>query len=316
MTHSILLVEDEPTARLLTARQLTRAGFEVECVHNGADALAMLKTRFFPLMLTDWDMPKMSGVALCKAVREMPLEGYVYTILLTAREGSANIIEGLAAGADDYLTKPVDENELRARLNTGLRILGLEQSLRTANRRIHLLSITDALTSTYNRRHLMERLPQEIETASRYSLPLSVVLCDVDHFKLVNDGHGHHVGDEVLKGFAKLLIEAARPGIDWVVRYGGEEFVIVLPETRVVDAIAIAEKARVAIAAHLFELANTTLKVTASFGVAGFDTDRAYRDASVDSLIGAADGCLYRSKKMGRNRVTGEEVHSDGRANS
>jgi diguanylate cyclase (GGDEF)-like protein len=138
----------------------------------------------------------------------------------------------------------------------------------------------------------------------------------VDHFKLVNDGHGHHVGDEVLKGFAKLLIEAARPGIDWVVRYGGEEFVIVLPETRVVDAIAIAEKARVAIAAHLFELANTTLKVTASFGVAGFDTDRAYRDASVDSLIGAADGCLYRSKKMGRNRVTGEEVHSDGRANS
>jgi two-component system cell cycle response regulator len=316
MTHSILLVEDEPTARLLTARQLTRAGFEVECVHNGADALAMLRTRFFPLMLTDWDMPKMSGVALCKAVREMPLEGYVYTILLTAREGSANIIEGLAAGADDYLTKPVDENELRARLNTGLRILGLEQSLRTANRRIHLLSITDALTSTYNRRHLMERLPQEIETASRYSLPLSVVLCDVDHFKLVNDGHGHHVGDEVLKGFAKLLIEAARPGIDWVVRYGGEEFVIVLPETRVVDAIAIAEKARVAIAAHLFKLANTTLKVTASFGVAGFDTARAYRDASVDSLIGAADGCLYRSKKMGRNRVTGEEVHPDGRANS
>jgi two-component system, cell cycle response regulator len=116
---SILLVEDEPTTRLMTARQLTRAGYEVQVVSNGAEALAMFKSRFFPMMLTDWDMPKMNGVALCKAVREMPLEGYVYTILLTGREGKTNVIEGLAAGADDYLTKPPDDNELLARLNTG-----------------------------------------------------------------------------------------------------------------------------------------------------------------------------------------------------
>src|ERR1700684_1742464 len=137
ITPSILLVEDEPTTRLMMSRQLTRAGYTVEVVSNGIQALEMLKSRFFPLLLTDWDMPEMDGVTLCKALRRMPLEGYVYTILLTAREGKANVIEGLAAGADDYLTKPPDDNELRARLNTGRRILKLEQSLRAANGRIH-----------------------------------------------------------------------------------------------------------------------------------------------------------------------------------
>jgi two-component system cell cycle response regulator len=313
---SILLVEDEPTTRLMTERLLTRAGYRVQVVSNGTEALAVLKHRFFPMMLTDWDMPEMNGVALCKAVREMPLEGYVYTILLTAREGKANIIEGLAAGADDYLTKPPDDNELRARLNTGRRILKLEQSLRAANRRIHLLSITDALTGTYNRRHLMERLPREIERACRYHRPLSVVLCDADYFKHINDNHGHQVGDEVLKGFAKLLMNCRRRDIDWVVRYGGEEFIIVLPETSVAEAIACAEKMRVAIAAHLFEIIDGTLSVTSSFGVAGFDSLQALEGAGVDRLIGNADFCLYRSKELGRNRVTGKALHPDGRAST
>jgi diguanylate cyclase (GGDEF)-like protein len=302
---AILLVEDEPTTRLLTSRQLTRAGYEVVVVGNGTEALAMLKKRFFPMMLTDWDMPEMNGVALCKAVREMPLEGYVYTILLTAREGKANVIEGLAAGADDYLTKPPDDNELRARLNTGRRILKLEQSLRAASRRIHLLSITDPLTNTYNRRYLMERLPQEIERARRYTRPLSIVLCDADHFKHVNDTHGHQVGDEVLKGFATLLMNSCRKDIDWVVRYGGEEFLIVLPETLLPDAIAYAEKMRSAIAAHSFPMSQGTLGVTASFGVADLGSMPAQTDTGVDRLIGCADLCLYRSKELGRNRVTG-----------
>jgi two-component system cell cycle response regulator len=305
---SILLVEDEATARLMTSRQLERAGFKVQTVANGAEALAMLKRRFFPLMLTDWDMPKMDGVALCKAVREMPLEGYVYTILLTARIGKANIIEGLAAGADDYLTKPCDDNELRARLNTGRRILRLEQSLRAANSRIHLLSITDPLTATFNRRYLMERLPQEIERAGRYQRPLSVVLCDADHFKQVNDAHGHQAGDDVLKDFAKLLMGSSRQDIDWVVRYGGEEFLTVLPETGLPAAMAFAEKMRAAIAAHPFETAAGTLSVTSSFGVAGYDSLEGQKEASVDRLIASADLCLYRSKELGRNQITGKAL--------
>ena len=216
------------------------------------------------------------------------------------------MIEGLEAGADDYLTKPPNDNELRARLNTGQRILKLEQSLRVANRRNHLLSITDALTGTYNRRYLMERLPQEIERARRYGHPLSVVLCDADHFKNVNDTHGHQAGDEVLKGFAKLLTGSTRIDIDWVARYGGEEFLIVLPETCVADAITFAEKMRVAIAAHPFEIASGSLTVTSSFGVAGYDSAQIKKDASVDNLIDNADRCLYRSKEMGRNQVTSQ----------
>jgi len=298
----------------MTSRQLTRAGYEVEAVSNGAEALAMLKRRFIPLLLTDWDMPQMNGVALCKAVRAMPLEGYVYTILLTAREGTANVIEGLAAGADDYLTKPPDDNELRARLNTGRRILKLEQSLRAANRRIHLLSITDALTATCNRRYMMERLPQEIERARRYGRPLSVVLCDIDLFKAVNDTRGHQAGDDVLRDFAKLVMNGTRKDIDWVARYGGEEFLIVMPETSVPDAITVAETIRLAIAAHPFEFAGGTLSISASFGVAGYDSPQALQNAGVDALIADADHCLYRSKEAGRNRVTGKALGIAGSA--
>src|SRR5688572_13519228 len=265
----ILLVEDEPTTRLMTSRQLKVAGYEVEAVSNGVEALARLKEKFFPLLITDWEMPEMDGVELCRAVRQIQLEGYVYTILLTARDGKANIIEGLQAGADDYLTKPVDDNELNARLNTGRRILRLEQSLRAANRQNHLLSITDALTGAFNRRYLMEKLPKEIERARRYVRPLSVVLCDIDHFKKVNDTHGHQAGDEVLKTFAGLLLASTRKNVDWVARYGGEEFVAVLPETAVADAIAFAEKTRIQVASHPFSTSAGTLRVSSSFGVAG-----------------------------------------------
>jgi two-component system cell cycle response regulator len=308
---SILLVEDEPTTRLMTSRQLTRAGYEVEVVGNGTEALAMLRKKFFPMMLTDWDMPEMNGVELCKAVREMPLEGYVYTILLTAREGKAHVIEGLAAGADDYLIKPPDDDELRARLNTGRRILKLEQSLRAANGRIHLLSITDPLTDAYNRRYLMEQLPHEIKRACRYRRPLSVIMCDADHFKSVNDSLGHQAGDEVLKGFARRLMGSIRKGLDWVARYGGEEFLIVLPETCVADAMVFAEKMRALIAAHPFEITDATLSVSASFGVAGFDSLEVRADLSVDRLIGHADACMYRSKELGRNRVTSYALNPD-----
>lgn len=308
---SILLVDDEMTTRLMISRQLTRAGYEVEAVTNGAQALEMFKKRFFPMLLTDWDMPEINGLALCKAVREAPMEGYVYTILLTAREGKANMIEGLAAGADDYIIKPPDESELRARLNTGRRILGLEKSLRAANHRILTLSNTDALTATFNRRYFMERLPQELGRSARYGRPLSIVLCDLDHFKNVNDTHGHQAGDEVLKSFGKLLTSSVRDGSDWVARYGGEEFLIVLPETSAPNAMTFAERLRATIAAHPFQIPTGTLRLSASFGVAGFDSNQVRRDITVDQLIGFADVGLYHSKELGRNRVTCKAIQPD-----
>jgi len=305
---AILLVEDEPTTRLKMARQLERAGYSVVTVANGAQALAHLEKQFIALLLTDWEMPEMNGVALCKAVRDMSLPGYVYTILLTAREGKANIIEGLAAGADDYLIKPPDDDELRARLNTGRRILGLEQSLRAANRRIHLLSITDELTGTYNRRYLLENLPREIARSGARRLPVSVALCDVDHFKRVNDTYGHQSGDEVLRVVAGTINDALRGGIDWAARYGGEEFMVVLPETAVAAATEVAERIRQNIHLRVFDFGDRPLRLSASFGVCGYESPETPQPAGADTLIAAADECLYQAKNAGRNRVVGRNL--------
>jgi diguanylate cyclase (GGDEF)-like protein len=304
----VLLAEDDPTTLLLTQRLLKKAGYEVDVVTNGALAFERLQSHFYPMVLTDWEMPEMDGVALCRAIRSAVLEGYVYTILLTARDSKEHIVAGLEAGADDYLTKPVNEAELVARLNTGKRILALEQSLRAANKRNELLSQTDALTGTYNRRHLMQRLPQEAERARRYRHALSLVLCDVDHFKQINDTHGHQVGDQVLQGVAQFLRDSVRVEIDWVARYGGEEFVIVLPETPLSGALVVAEKVRAALAASELAIGNLVLKVTASFGVAGFDQLEPGDVAIVDRLIAQADACLYRAKSSGRNRVVGKRL--------
>ena len=302
---SILLVEDEPTTRLLMTRQLVRAGYTVETAANGAEALLILQQRFHSLMITDWDMPVMDGVALCKAVRALPLEGYVYTILLTAREGKAHLLEALVAGADDYITKPPDDSELIARLGNGERILRLERSLRDANRRIYLLSITDALTGTFNRRFLMERLPQEIDRVRRDQGPFSVILCDIDHFKKINDTYGHQTGDLILKTIAAILMQSVRKEIDWVCRYGGEEFLVALRDTPVESALSLAEAIRIRIGAHVSRHARGDIAVSASFGVAGYQFSQLPDSASTDSLMNSADHFLYQSKQAGRNCVKG-----------
>ncbi|HKE96550.1 MAG TPA: response regulator, partial [Povalibacter sp.] len=166
-TWRILLVDDEPTQRLIVARLLKRAGYEVETAGNGREALARLETGVFHLMITDWEMPEMDGIALCSALRKSESQGYIYTILLTARDSIENVVAGLQAGADDYLTKPVIEPELIARLNAGRRIVTLERSLRAANEENRRLSVIDPLTGAHNRRHLMEQLPREIDRSAR-----------------------------------------------------------------------------------------------------------------------------------------------------
>jgi len=302
---TILLAEDDPVTRMLMTRFLKKAGYEVDAVANGSEALDRMTKRYYPMLVTDWEMPEMDGVTLCKAVRNLQLDGYVYALLLTARDAKEHIITGLEAGADDYLIKPVHEPELIARLNTGRRILSLEHSLRAANQRNRVLSITDALTGSFNRRYLMEQLPREVERCRRYAYPLSVLMCDIDHFKQINDERGHAAGDDVLQQFAARAQKSIRSNSDWVSRYGGEEFLIVLPETSHEGAVAVAEKIRTLIAATPFSTRGGDARVTASFGVASTGPSGPDLTLKVDTLIRFADECLYRSKREGRDRTYG-----------
>jgi two-component system, cell cycle response regulator len=298
----ILLVDDEPTQRLIMARLLKRAGYSVEIAGNGKEALGKIDAGDFQLMITDWEMPEMDGIALCRELRATPGKGYIYTILLTARDAIEHVVTGLQSGADDYLTKPVIEPELIARLSTGKRIVTLERSLRTANEENRRLSITDPLTGAYNRRYLTEQLPREIDRAGRYGRQLATVMCDVDHFKRINDTQGHLVGDEVLRWFCAQLQQHVRAS-DWVARYGGEEFLIVLPETNVGNAAIAAEHLRSKLAAAPFPGVAGGLAVTASFGVAGWQNN-VQQGATFDALVAHCDAGVYASKAAGRNCVT------------
>ncbi len=302
----ILVVEDNPVSRKLLQKTLTKAGYEVVAAKDGREALRLFGNRFFPIVLTDWMMPEMSGPELCRTLRARSGNGYVFMILLTAKDSKDDIVEGLEAGADDYLTKPFNRAELMARLKTGTRILELERSLKKANDEIRTLSIRDPLSGCYNRGCLTERLPQEIKRARRYGRDLAVVLCDIDHFKKVNDTYGHQVGDAVLKACAKILMDSVRNGVDWVSRYGGEEFLAVLPETSLEGALLVAERLRASVAGTtIMETPDGGLHVTASFGVTGFSSATPESRVSPDSVIKMADDKLYQAKREGRNTVRG-----------
>jgi two-component system cell cycle response regulator len=197
---------------------------------------------------------------------------------------------------------------LVARLNAGRRILDLEHSLRLANQRNRVLSITDPLTGAYNRRYLMEQLPREFERCRRYAFPLTVVMGDIDYFKHVNDEKGHEAGDEVLQQFVARIQKSIRSNSDWITRYGGEEFVVVLPETGFKAGFFVAEKIRALISVTPFQIRAGEIAITASFGVASTGPQGPDVALDVDTLINAADQYLYRAKEAGRNRTLGAEI--------
>lgn len=300
----VLVVDDDIVSRTVMEKYLSKAGFEVVTATNGSQALDLFDQQFFPIVLTDWMMPLIDGPQLCRLIREKKTDGYVFIVLITARGSKNDIVSGLESGADDYLTKPIHPAELVARINTGIRILKLEKSLIKANKEIRLLSITDPLTGCYNRGYLNERFPQELSRSQRYSHPLSVILADIDHFKQINDTYGHQAGDEVLKAFTQSLKDQIRKKIDWIVRYGGEEFLIVLPETGCEGSISMAERLRAAVSERPIEVCGTSLNITASFGGACALLNRKQKwDISMEELINQADAQLYRCKNDGRNRV-------------
>jgi two-component system cell cycle response regulator len=302
----ILIAEDNPVSRKLMEMTLRQAGYEVVSAENGLEALKVFKERFFPIILTDWGMPEMDGLELCKAIRESPAEGYVFIFLITARDSKKDIIVGLEAGADDYLTKPFDRFELIARLKTALRVLELEKSLKDAYEKIRLLSITDKLTGCYNRTYMDEYLAKEIARAKRYIRPVSLVMADIDHFKRVNDTYGHQAGDLILKDFAASIKKGLRKDVDWMARYGGEEFLMVLPETDYECAMSSADRLRKSVAESVSSYNGIEIRITASFGVVGFVPSAHNQKMSYEMIINRADKALYRAKNDGRNRVKGE----------
>jgi len=244
-------------------------------------------------------MPKIDGIEVARRIKRDPSLPFIPIIMQTALETTEDKVEGLDAGADDYITKPINFAELEARVKSLLRLKALQDELERANAQLRYMSQTDGLTGVDNRRHSEERLTEMFEHSARLNEPLAVVMCDVDHFKSVNDTLGHQAGDAVLKQLAEVLRTSARE-IDRVGRYGGEEFVVLLPGSNVADAAAFAERVRHAVEATEFAYPGGTVRRTLSAGVAAWPhPDIRHQEA----LVKAADDALYVAKERGRNRV-------------
>ena len=289
--YKVLLVDDDPAMLRLLSRWLEKAGYAVSSVVDGQEALDAIEADCPDFLITDWEMPRVNGLELCRQLREMSLAHYIYTIFLTARTGAAEMIAGLESGADDFLTKPVAEGELLARLQSGSRVLEVERQL---SRMAH----TDFLTGLVTQRTFYECLGKEWHRSARLQLPLSCVMMDLDFFKQINDVYGHLGGDSVLKCVAELLLDTSRAS-DTVCRFGGEEFCILLPETDESDAVVWAERARLRLGALRIPKELKDMRVTGSFGVAQRRND--IPDA--EGLVELADQALLCAKRMGRDRV-------------
>jgi diguanylate cyclase (GGDEF)-like protein len=267
---------------------------------DGEEAWSRLQQDDPPrLLILDWMMPGLDGVEICRELRKREDPAYTYILLVTAKFQRCDIIEGLEAGADDYITKPFDAGELRARLRTGRRILELHEELVQARDRLQYQASHDAMTGVWNRAAIQEILQAEVARAQREKIPAGILLLDLDHFKQINDQYGHLAGDSVLREAARRMKGRLR-AYDSVGRYGGEEFLVVLPGCDQTAAAHQAERLRQAISEKLFDVPEGEIPVTISIGATSTSRDGG---GEIDSLLRAADAALYRAKEGGRNRV-------------
>jgi len=300
---NVLIADDSPSIRQFVSAVVHGCGLTPTLVCDGVEACDILLDASPPqIAIIDWFMPGMDGVDICRKVRERADSAYIYIIMLTSRTTKEDMIDGLTAGADDYLTKPFDPAELRSRLRSGRRIVELnrvmlekQEELIRLNEHLEALATRDGLTNLWNHRSFQEQFANEFSRAKRHMRELSLILLDVDFFKQFNDTFGHQAGDEVLRRVARVLQSTARQ-IDIVARYGGEEFAIILPDEDIRTSTLAAERFRKAIESEEWP----ARAVTASFGVATLK--RTCDDPS--AMIAEADRALYQSKRTGRNRVT------------
>jgi diguanylate cyclase (GGDEF)-like protein len=297
----ILIAEDDIDFRAVLEATLTSWGHEVISVGDGLEALAHLRQEAGPpLALLDWFMPGFNGIEVCRELRRGGAAPYVYVILVTGRAARQDLLEGLEAGADDYLVKPVDVEEMRARLATALRIVTTQQRLLAEQEALRRQATHDPLTGLWNRAVILEILEREVSRSRREGGALGVLMADLDHFKAINDTYGHPAGDAVLREAAQCMLAAYRP-YDTIGRYGGEEFLIVLPGCDVPTLVDLGERLRRSIADRSVSLpGGGAVWVTLSLGAAASDAARPLEAAA---LVQAADTALYRAKQAGRNRV-------------
>ncbi|MBA3794948.1 MAG: diguanylate cyclase [Rubrobacter sp.] len=310
---NVLIAEDDAVSRMILQRAVQKLGHEVLVAEDGGKAWKLYcEASDIDVIISDWMMPEVDGLELCRKVRaeeRVDGRGYTYFIFLTALGDREHLLQGLAAGADDYLSKPLDRDELEMRLTSALRVTELHRRLALQNEELEKLnrmlfeqSREDPLTTLGNRLRLREDLEVLRGRAKRYNHSYAVVLCDVDHFKAYNDRYGHLAGDDALQRVAETISACLRRG-DTAYRYGGEEFLVVLPEQDARAAAAIAERLRRAVQdLEIPHEANAPQDVvTVSAGVAALSTT-----GDPDELLKRADAALYAAKKAGRNRVSAD----------
>lgn len=312
----VLLVEDDHAMLVLLEAMLKAAGHDVLVARNGVEAMRIVEQHHPQLVITGWTMPQMDGITLCRKLRENSERCDVYVIILTIQESVDRLVEAFEAGADDYLVKPVAQKVFFARLRAAQRVVQLQEELAfdreqllrfskdlaASNERLQRLALTDALTELPNRRFAMERLEQEWALSKRGDRTLSCMMVDADYFKPINDKFGHQAGDEMLKRIASTLRQSARTQ-DVVCRYGGEEFVVICPDTGIDAAYQCAERLRLNVAALKFKNQEAGIRLTISIGVA----EKKEGIASIEKLLSRADECLYAAKQGGRNRTVAEK---------
>jgi diguanylate cyclase (GGDEF)-like protein len=296
---TVLAVDDSVIYRKLVDQSLSAEGRTLLFAKNGREALDLFAKHQPALVITDWNMPDMEGPELCKRIRRDFPDRYSYLILLTSNSGKDKIVEGLRAGADDYLTKPFHSDELVARVGVGLRFVDLHRQIQAKNRRLEEMALTDALTGLPNRRAIDVWAPRELSAAARHGFPFWAVMADLDLFKKINDIYGHDAGDTALKTFASILTAQTRES-DMCARLGGEEFLVMMTHADTKGAKTAVERIRKQFEGTKFAFGDRTMTATASFGIAGF---RGIKPPDWNALVARADTALYAAKHNGRNRI-------------
>lgn len=309
---SVLVVDDDPITLLGLENLLKKSGRRVYTADDGDNALTLALETLPDMIITDWRMPKVSGIDLCRILRSTSITKHIYIIMLTGKETDEELIQALDAGADDFVIKPFTPRVLSARLNSGERIIRFQQKisqdneiiqkfaakLAAANSRLETMAMTDALTGLPNRRNALSRLKEVVSESLRHKTPLGCIMIDIDHFKLVNDSYGHDIGDQVLREIADILNTTAR-SYDMVSRIGGEEFLVICARSTLSESKQLAERLRRAIHDHRITIESNTIQITISLGVASWSENM----SNGEDMTKAADQALYQAKKNGRDRV-------------